>query len=165
MLPGSNRTMIGSRLLLQPLTEGSTMKYGRIMPETKTFDIIEADDFQEAKRMCGLDPNQVDHGLVWRGPEGGVSIVVYEYGLFEPARTDYFVLERHLYVGSALLYQHDRGGETVDYDGPTAGVRWLNSPAEVEQAIKDDLVVRPENWLNDKLVWSWPNPQRPFGGK
>jgi hypothetical protein len=152
--------MTGSRLLLQPLTEGSTMKYGRIMPETKTFDIIEADDFQEAKRMCGLDPNQVDHGLVWRDENGGVSIVVYEYGLLEPERTDYFVLNRHLYVGPALLYQHDRGGETVDYDGPTVGVRWLHSAAEVEQAIKDDLVNRPESRVNDLLVWSWPGVKK-----
>jgi hypothetical protein len=138
------------------------MKYGRIMPVSKTFDIIESDDFQEAKRMCGLDPAQVDHGTLWAEPTGGgVAIVVYEFGMFEPERTDYFALGGKLYVGSALLYGFDGGGDTVDFSYPPAGlsVSWFNSVVEVEQAIWLGLVERPVIKMNNVVVWQWPNPR------
>ena len=56
--------------------------------------------------MVNLKPGEVDFGTIYLDPSGaGISIIVYEYGLFLPvAEARYFAIGRNLHAGGAVLF-------------------------------------------------------------
>jgi hypothetical protein len=141
------------------------MKYAKIDVLAHTLTVIEAADPQEGQRLCGLKHNKVDHGIVYREPkEGGIAIVVDEYGLFvRPLDQRYFAIGRHLYAGNAMLYAFDADGDTTDFgaveeDLVRKHLSWFADATEVARAIFAGEVDRPEMLLNGAKLWEWPNP-------
>lgn len=134
------------------------MKYGTIQPPH--FAVVEANDLDEAKLLVGLQPLQVDHGQI----SSKLSIVVYEFGLFDPPEIQtYFSIGPRLYAGSAVVYQIDQKGETVDLDQKNAQLvehylRFFANYEAVEAAIRSGDIERPVMRMNGKLIWSWPGP-------
>lgn len=132
------------------------MKFATISPDTSTIEIADYPDLQAAEIAAGLTPHAVDHGTVGRPVvgRGGVCIVVDERGLLgEP---HYFSIHGSLYNGAAVLYAYDAAGETVDiepYQIPLA--LWHGSVENVEKAISDGSVIRPQATVADKVIWSW----------
>jgi hypothetical protein len=120
---------------------------------------VEAANLDEAKRAVGLDPRQVDHGVVWRDlRSGGVSIVVYEFGLFvNQDRQRYFAINNQLFAGTAVLYGFDAAGETVDLR-ELPPVYFFGNAGEVERAIARRQINRPVLAVNDEVLWRWPEP-------
>lgn len=124
-------------------------------PKAKTVAPVEADDPNAlARKLAG---GGVDHGTVYRNPERGIGIIVYEYGLVE-GNGPYFELMGVLYSGHAILFGFDEGGETIDMPEKEDFLitpLWLADKGEVELAIAAGLVQRPETRVNGALIWSW----------
>jgi hypothetical protein len=135
------------------------MRFGIIDPRTTRYEFVETESLDEAKKLAGLDPDKVDHGVIWRDFRvGGISIVVYEFALYLPAeRARYFAIGQSLYVGQAVLYGFDVAGETIDLS-ELPPVFFLRDAAEVERAIATGQITRPIVALNDDVIWRWPEP-------
>jgi hypothetical protein len=135
------------------------MKFGIIDPQTTRVEFVDAADLNKAKIAAGLDPDRVDHGIVWRDFQiGGTSIVVYEFGLYLPRdRARYFAIGRSLFAGPAVLYGFDAAGETVDLRELPA-VFFFRDADEVERAIGTGQIGRPVMSMNDQILWRWPEP-------
>jgi hypothetical protein len=135
------------------------MKFVTIDPRTTKVSFVDAANLNEAKIAVGLDPDQVDHGTIWHDFRyGGISIVVYEFGLYLPRDTDrYFAIGRSLYVGPAVLYGFDAAGETVDLVEPPPVSFFPNADA-VERAIEAGQIIRPVMAINGEVLWKWPDP-------
>jgi hypothetical protein len=136
------------------------MKFGIIDPRACTFTIGDFATIEDAERAAGLTPGAIDHGTVTRG----LGIIVSEYGLFDPPdRQHYFSIDRRLYAGGAVLYRVDSRGITIDLE---FGGRWFGSwyadAGEVEQAIREGAIERPQQGFGELIVWRWPGP-RPDG--
>lgn len=134
------------------------MRFLHIDPKAKTVKPVEADGPSTA--IPSLTPFNTDHGLVSQDPDGGgISIIVYEYGLLE-GEGPYFAIGAQLYSGDAVLYAFDYAGETIDM--PTKpprsmllGPLWLADKAEVELAIAAGIVHRPQASINGLVTWEW----------
>lgn len=95
--------------------------------------------------------------MIARDPETGygVSVVVYEYGLFVPPdQQRYFAINNKLYAGKALLYAFDNQGETIDLKRPP-DVVFFGSVRAIEMAIEAGQIERP---ASQTLNWQWPQP-------
>lgn len=135
------------------------MKFTVINPKEKHMVTIDAADLKTAQEQAGLD--KVDHGLVMRDHEtgAGISIVVYEFGLFVPAEEQhYFSLNGRLYAGNAVLYSFDFEGNTIDVMPPPGAPVWFDSLADVEAAIAAQAIPRPRMSINAEVIWEWPAP-------
>jgi hypothetical protein len=133
------------------------MKFYAIKPAECAIEAVEARAPFEAYHTIGL--KDVDHGIICRGPEGGIGIVVYEYSLFVPVDEQrWFSIGGKLYGGNALLYGFDAGGETCEFDPPPPVVFYGSADA-VEAAITRGEVERPIMAVNKAVYWRWPEPQ------
>ncbi len=140
------------------------MKFAIIDPAARTVTRVDAKDVTEVYAMVGLNAREVDHGVLTKTANGGaVGYVVYEFGFFLPAAEQHFYhLAGRLIAGASVLYAFDETGVTVDLadDVPIDPV-WFESPAEVEVAIREGAIVRPQIALNGVVIWSWPSPAPP----
>ena len=136
------------------------MKFLLIDPKARRLRVEWFPDLFFAKLEAGLEPDQVDHGHVARN----LSVVVFEFSLFVPPEEQcYFSLGSKLFGGSAVMYQTDAAGETIDFNTtistaifPNPGwLRWYRSVAEIEAAISGGTLVRPQTMLNDTIIWAW----------
>lgn len=132
------------------------MRYLKIDAALHKVEPIEATTFREAERMCGLEPGAVDFAtLVLNSDHSGLSIVVYEYGLFRPpVNSHYFSIGRRLYEGDALVFAFAAGGATVDIGKQVIAPRWFATGQEVEAAIERGEIDRPKRYDG----WQWPQP-------
>jgi hypothetical protein len=152
----SGKASAGARYPRLQFTERG-MKYA-IIKCPSTYEMVEAETFDAAKALAGLKPLQTDIGAIIMG----VSIVVYEFGLYLPAKDQsYFTIGRELYVNSGLLYHWDAEGETRPF---TDRLFRICTPTfmtydEVEEAIKKGTMNRPTMKLNNEIIWQWPNPK------
>jgi hypothetical protein len=141
---------------------GGIMRYGRIDAVAHKMQIIETDTFDEAQRLCGLKPHEIDHGLIVNVPGvGGLGLFVDEYGLFvPPLNQNYFALGERLYAGNALVYAFDAKGVTVDFeDSEQLSIRWFGSGHDVQRAIQRGEIIAPQIRVNGELIWMWPAPR------
>jgi hypothetical protein len=136
------------------------MKFLLIDPEKRRLHVGDFPDLNDAKVAAGLKPHEVDHSGVARR----LTIVVYEYSMFvPPAEQFYFSAGLKLFGGPAVIYQTNEVGETVDFDTvistavfPNPGwLRWYRNLNEIEAAISGGTVKRPQNMVNEDVIWSW----------
>lgn len=108
----------------------------------------------DAKIEAGLNPMGVDHGTV----QFGLGIVLYEFGLLEPMN-HYFILNRTLYAGNAVLYAYDEHGETIDAPEDLRGfkIKFLHGIDAVETALQCGEVNRPYTAINGVKLAEWRN--------
>ena len=143
------------------------MKFGIIKPATRTFDVVEADTIVAAYALAGLDPGKTDHGVAAAlDNKHKVAFVVYEFGFFVPVKEQhYFEMCGRLVAGSALIYECDVYGRTIDLsDEGEAAIgtpTWFMSADEVELAIESGALARPQLAVNGDVLWSWPEPAPP----
>lgn len=138
------------------------MKFGWVNPEKKEIAMIEADSLLAALKIAGLDPFAVDHGTI-HNPNYRVGIVVYEHGLDSDLEDGYWTTGFQLYNGSAILYAYNAEGETVDISKEMLPSIWhLGSPENVERAIRDGKVIRPQSAMivdsKKDVFWEWRAP-------
>lgn len=131
------------------------MRFVAIDPAQKTVDLIDAKTLTDTYSKVGLDPFQVDHGIIARG----IAIVVYEKGMkADPNTVDFFSIGGHLFAGTAVLYAFDDNSrETINLNSKPP-VMFYRSAREVEQAIARGEIYRPEIRVNGVVEWSWPHP-------
>ena len=131
------------------------MKYIIVDAIKKECRVEEHEEFHDAVRAAGLDPNATDHGSLRANKAG---IVVYEYGMFEPKETQhYFQLAVRLYAGNALVYGVDEIGETTDApEHLIAFIRFFDDWQAVEDSINRGKVYRPQITVNGSVSWHWP---------
>jgi hypothetical protein len=134
------------------------MRYAIINAEKETIEYVELDNIDKAKELAGLDPMGVDHGTITHG----LGIVVYEFGLLEPAE-HYFTFNGQLYAGNAVLYAYDEHGETVDVKGTNELYLELKPPKfwhgvpAVEAALEAGQATRPYTAVNGEILQLWRN--------
>lgn len=134
------------------------MKFALIDTIQRKFWVAACDDLNAAKLLVGLKPLEVDHGVVMRNEDGGIALMVAEFGLFEPVDKQYFFsIGTHLYAGNAVLYAFDSSGDTVDFPSIRLPLRFFLNHREVEAAIADGEIVRPTMSVNDAVLWRWPD--------
>lgn len=137
-----------------------------ITPKTRTIRNFEAKDYFAAVEAAGLTVGKLDFGSVAQWHDGSsLSILVYEFSLLDSTYPNqYFVLENQLYNGPAVLYKSDSEGETTDLPTGLAEhlsseecthFRWLGTIENVEKAIADKIVRRPQSAVNGTVVWKW----------
>ncbi len=136
-----------------------------IDPTNHTVQNYDAPTVQDAMRAIGLDPLEVDHGTAGRSSNITIGIFLYEYGLITPKTERYFVIDKALYNGPAVLYAADQFGETISCPQEIAQtiidnayLKWLDSKAEAEAAIQRGEVHRPQSSVNGQVCWSWNQP-------
>ena len=143
------------------------MQFGLIDPRRRVICVIEAGSFEAALVVAKLDTCTVLHADI----APGLAIAVDEQSLMSrPEQQSYFALQadprrdRKLYSGNALLYAFDVAGQNINVD-PTKPLHltWISGPQEVEAAIKEGFIERPEVLsYNGAVIWEWqPNPPRP----
>lgn len=137
-----------------------------IDPKTQTIRNFEAKDYFAAVEAAGLTVGKLDFGsvAVWND-SSSLSILVYEFSLLDSTYPDqYFVLENQLYNGPAVLFKSDSEGKTTDLPIGLAEhfaseecthFRWLGTIENVEKAITDKIVRRPQSAVNGTVVWEW----------
>jgi len=133
------------------------MMFATVEPHLCQARIVGFKSLFAAERAIGLEPNKIDFAIVSRDRDRGIGIIVFEYGLFVPPHQQaYFAIEQRLYAGNALLYAFNQVGETIDFEPPLPFIDFFNGALDVEQAIHDGRIVRPQMLLNGKVIWSWP---------
>lgn len=141
------------------------IKYARL--QGRALSMIEAESFDAAKTLAGLNPLEVDHGSIGNG----LAIVVGEYSLYDkPADHHvYFACDGHLYAGAALFYQCDDAGETIDLASleTIPPLTFFDDVAAIEKAIQAGAVKRPHIGVTvlrglreEEVTWQWPQ-ERP----
>jgi len=130
-----------------------------IEPAAHLLRVADIGVFDNAVIEAGLAVNETDHGMVDRH----TGIVAYQYGMYEPPEhQDYFAVNGRLYAGNALIYGVDDQGHTVDVaEIDRLTPTFLHGKDEVERAISDGLVARPQLRVNGKLIWKWPDQPAP----
>jgi hypothetical protein len=129
-----------------------------IDPTKATVEVVQAEELREVYPTVGLEPTQVDHGMIARLPnDEKIAIVVGEYGMFkDPAEGHYFSIGSMLYEGGAVIYAADAIGDTVSIRVKPP-VCFYRDAAEVERAISRGEVLRPQMAVNGQVTWSWPD--------
>jgi hypothetical protein len=114
-----------------------------------------------------IGSTDLDHGIVAPLRNGSkLCIFVCGHGLIggPDARKEYFVLNRQLYNGRAVLYAADIHGNTTSIfrelaphldSGECADLAWAANADEAEKFITDNLCERPENTMNGEVIWRW----------
>lgn len=134
------------------------MRFIAIKPGEMTIESIEAEELLIAQRKV-LGDVKVDHGVInWFRPR--LSIVVYEFGLFEPYKHRHFSIGAQLFAGRAVIYAFDESGETVsipetDARITSATVVFMQRISEIEAAIREGRIDRPAMRVNGQLIWEW----------
>lgn len=143
-------------------THDLVTRFAIIRPSTRTVTNEDHPDYKSAMQSAGLDG--VDFGTVANWHDGSsLSIIVYEWGLVKGNPAEYFALEGRLYNGNAVLFKADLEGETTDLpEGLAAHMQsecthlsWFANPQEVEMAINDGRVTRPQSSINGQVTWEW----------
>lgn len=132
------------------------MKFGIIRPRTRTFTTTEAPNLQATYPAAGLRPMEVDHGVV----SGQHSVVVYEFGLYD-SRASLFSIGRQLLAGTAVVYQVDDLGMTVDFEMPTWRPVFYPTHDDAMAAIVMGRIDAPTIAINGRVQWRWPMPPSP----
>jgi hypothetical protein len=133
------------------------MKFVTVEPQFHRVTLGDFADLHSAERAIGLEPLKTDHGVVMRTEERAIGIVIFEFAFFVPPEQQfYFAIEHRLYAGNCVLYAFNPQGETIDFDPPLPFFRWFDDNIDVEAAILQGSVARPQLKLNDQLIWSWP---------
>lgn len=135
------------------------MNFIIIDPLAKTVINLDAPTLNNVLLAAGLTPGEVDHSSI--GPILG--IVVYEYGLINPKINKYFAIGQQVFNGYAVIYGINMStGTIIDvpygihdviHNHPT--FHWLDGIDEVEKAIAEGKVNRPQTTVNGKVIWSW----------
>lgn len=125
------------------------MKYGIIRPELLMAEIVEFETTNGAIEAAGLKPGEVDFGSIARD----LSIIVYQFGLYEPENMHHFSINGTLYAGGAVIYQH-QCGETVDLD-KLPSISFHGGAETTEAAIQSGIVLRPWFGVNEVQMWEW----------
>jgi hypothetical protein len=131
------------------------MRFLHVDPKARTVKPVDADSPSSA--VPSLTSLNTDHGVVSKDPDGGgISIIVYEYGLLE-GEGPYFSLGTQLYSGDAVLYAFDYAGETIDMPKHLDAIIpiWLADKSEAELAIAAGVVRRPQAAINGLVTWEW----------
>jgi hypothetical protein len=132
------------------------MNFIAIDPRRASVEIVSADELTDVYGRVGLEPGQVDHGVVHAFDNGeSLNIVVYEAGLFRGDQGRYFSIGTHLYEGGAVIYAADERGETVSVNHKPP-IMFYRDVREVEYAIETGEVVRPQRAFNEEVTWVWP---------
>ena len=134
-----------------------------IDPTNHTLHRLETEDYKSAVLAVGLDPKELDHGIIARSKVtgNGLGIWVYEWGLMEPKTDHYFSFERQLYNGPAVVYSFDAEGNTTNISQGLLDhikdyhLTWLDSAQEAEALIQAGKVNRPQTAINGEVVWEW----------
>lgn len=135
------------------------MRFVTIEPAAHLISVVDCRTYKDAIKLAGLTLSDVDHGKI----DANVAIVVSQFAMFaDPDKQHYFSFDGRLYAGNALLYSYETGsGETRDMPDVKFAPIFLHGRAEVEAAIANGIVVRPELTVNSRPVWRWPDPS-PF---
>lgn len=130
------------------------MRYAVVNAENETVSLVDHNDLDEVKKSAGLEPLGVDHGTV----KTGLGIILYEFGLLEP-NEHYFILNRTLYAGNAVLYAFNEHGETVSVPRSVLAfeIKFLHSINAVEAALKKGEADRPYTSINGVKISEWHN--------
>lgn len=132
------------------------MRFVLIDPKEKQISYIEAPDVRSAA-IDHADLGGVDHGSLG----ARIFIVVDEFGLLKPpAEQAFFSLGGQLYANKAIVYATDEAGETVDFPLDKLPrlrevAAFWESVADIEAAIADGLLQRPQTSINGEVVWEW----------
>ena len=133
------------------------MKYLVIDPFIRGSKIVIAKSTAEALALAGLDGNDTDHGVVGRYFDRGLGIFVGGHSMFEPVNEQkYFAIGGRLYAGRGLVYAFDGQGRTIEFARPIPMVRFFEDALEIEYAIHQHEIMRPQIVINGKVTWSWP---------
>lgn len=133
------------------------MLFGIIDPVAKSAKVKKFASFDDALDAAGLKPGEIDFGQL--GP--GLSIVVYEYGLFVPmAQTAYFAISGRLFAGTALIHAINEMGETVSLSSKTfpVDITYFEDGAAALRAIEADEIAQPSIAIGKETIWVWPQP-------
>ena len=133
-------------------------KFILIDAAARTANIEDHRNLAMAEAAVGLDPKAVDHGTLRRG----LGYTVFEFSLFVPAETQhYFAIGSILFAGNCVIYAYDQSGETIDVEKIDFPLHFFLHMQDVQNAIDDSMISRPEIRVNGKLHWRWPDPPPP----
>jgi hypothetical protein len=132
------------------------MNFVTIIPERQAIEEIACGDIIDAYEVVGLEPSQIDIGIVRRLGDGfAVNIVVAGQGLLKPPEEGrYFSIDRQLYEGRAVIFLSDIEGETVSCRIKPP-VTFYRSHVEVEAAIQRKEIDRPYLAVGKEVCWQW----------
>jgi hypothetical protein len=137
------------------------MKFGIIDTEARSMTRWECADLEEAKMLARMNKN-VDFGTILPvpSPDGvGISIVVYEFGLYAPVdQIKYFSINKRLFAGNAVLYGYDYEGCTVDLPQTPLEIEYYENFEAVTRGVSRGVVVQPSISVNGVVKWRWPQP-------
>lgn len=145
------------------------MKYAIIKPSERKIEVEDFDHYRDALKAAGLDGIGLDFGTVARWPdESTLNIMVYEFGLLEPKDPTYFIFNKQLFNGNAVVYKADAEGETVDFnpnlvkhlESECPDFLWLESAQEAESAIAAGRARRPQSSINGVVTWEWKGSEK-----
>ena len=131
------------------------LRHAIINATTEQVSYVNVEDLRDAEVLAGLDPMGVDHGTI----EHGLGIVLYEFGLLEPME-HYFILNRQLYAGNAVVYAYNGQGETIDVPPhriAKLNIQFFHSIAAVEEALDAGKGNRPYTAINSEVLAVWRN--------
>lgn len=131
-----------------------------IEPAERRLSLKPFADLSAALAAVGLHTGEIDFGSLM--PDH--SIVVYEFGLFEPpAQQHYFALGKNLYAGNAVVFAEVEGKPSdvtkECWHLLRSNLRWFDSVQEIEKAIDDEEIIQPSISVDGKVVWVWPQPR------
>lgn len=141
------------------------MRFITVQPKWPNITVLfeQYRDHHLALRSVGLDPLKCDHGIVRVTMNGGISVIVGEFGLFDP-QAELWLCCGRMFAGPAILYQFDERGDMVDldklrYGDPIHdfGIVPVNRAAAME-LIEAGTIARPQHRLNGEVMWQWPDP-------
>jgi hypothetical protein len=138
------------------------MRFVIVDPSSAKVKKVEAEKLHDVYPLVNLKPGEVDFATLYLDKEGwGVSIIVYELGLFMPVEVArYFSIGNSLFVGGAVLFQFDAEGDTIDFDLQPPPVMFYRDHYEVEYAIQKGDIRRPITSINGEEVWRWPDARK-----
>lgn len=127
------------------------MKFGIVKPVEAKAEIEDLPDIHAAYAAAGLESGKIDFGSL----SARMAIVVYEYGLFADEEIGYFSIGGRLFAGSAVIFNTDNEGDTIDLDKMPPVSFFGRSALSVERAIRDGRVSRPQTAVNGAVLWQW----------
>lgn len=127
-----------------------------IDPENKSIRLTEALTWRDAALTIDLPSDQCDHQSL--GLEYGMF--VYEWGLMRPRKPGlYWRLNKQLLNGPAVIYRETEGTNadcsSSVLSALTNHVEWLGTETDVEKAISEGRVNRPNSAINGQVYWEW----------
>lgn len=137
-----------------------------IEPKLRRIQTGDFPDYKAAVVDAGLSLGELDFDTIARWKDGRtLSIIVYEYGLIKGKSNPegYFSFDGRLFNGNAVIFMADEEGETIDLNPNLAKhlesncthFKWFANSTEVEAAIIDGQVHRPQSAVNDEVFWEW----------